>query len=34
MSNHVFEVENLSLHYLTRFGTKVHAVTDVSFTMQ
>jgi len=34
MSNPVFEVENLSLHYLTRFGTKVHAVTDVSFTMQ
>jgi peptide/nickel transport system ATP-binding protein len=34
MSNPVFEVENLSLHYLTRFGTKVHAVPDVSFTMQ
>ena len=34
MPNPVFEVENLSLHYLTRFGTKVHAVTDVSFTMQ
>ncbi len=34
MSNPVFEVENLSLHYLTRFGNKIHAVTDVSFTMQ
>ena len=34
MSKPVFEVENLSLHYLTRFGTKVHAVTDVSFEMQ
>ena len=30
----IFEVENLSLHYLTRFGQKVHAVTDVSFTME
>ncbi|NLB63687.1 MAG: ABC transporter ATP-binding protein [Fibrobacter sp.] len=29
-----FEVENLSLHYLTRFGQKIHAVTDVSFTME
>jgi peptide/nickel transport system ATP-binding protein len=29
-----FEVENLSLHYLTRFGQKVHAVSDVSFTME
>jgi len=34
MTKPVFEVENLSLHYLTRFGSKVHAVTDVSFTMQ
>jgi peptide/nickel transport system ATP-binding protein len=34
MTQPVFEVENLSLHYLTRFGSKVHAVTDVSFTMQ
>jgi peptide/nickel transport system ATP-binding protein len=34
MSKPVFEVENLSLHYLTRFGSKVHAVTDVSFEMQ
>ncbi|MCL2219586.1 MAG: ABC transporter ATP-binding protein [Chitinispirillia bacterium] len=30
----IFEVENLSLHYLTRFGQKVHAVTDVSFAME
>ncbi|MDR3011996.1 MAG: ABC transporter ATP-binding protein [Chitinispirillales bacterium] len=30
----IFEVENLSLHYLTRFGNKVHAVNDVSFTME
>ncbi|AGX86270.1 ABC transporter ATP-binding protein [Candidatus Symbiobacter mobilis] len=29
-----FEVEHLSLHYLTRFGGKVHAVSDVSFTME
>jgi peptide/nickel transport system ATP-binding protein len=34
MSNPVFEVDHLSLHYLTRFGTKIHAVTDVSFAMQ
>lgn len=34
MSKPVFEVENLSLHYLTRFGSKIHAVTDVSFEMQ
>jgi peptide/nickel transport system ATP-binding protein len=34
MTKPVFEVENLSLHYLTRFGSKVHAVTDVSFTME
>ncbi|HEX2956373.1 MAG TPA: ABC transporter ATP-binding protein [Chitinispirillaceae bacterium] len=30
----VFEVQSLSLHYLTRFGQKIHAVTDVSFTME
>jgi peptide/nickel transport system ATP-binding protein len=30
----VFKVQNLSLHYLTRFGQKIHAVTDVSFTME
>ncbi|MCL2100781.1 MAG: ABC transporter ATP-binding protein [Fibromonadales bacterium] len=29
----ILEVKDLSLHYLTRFGQKVHAVTDVSFTM-
>lgn len=34
MSNPVFEVENLSLHYLTRFGQQIHAVTDVSFEMK
>ena len=30
----VFEVKNLHLHYLTRFGHKIHAVSDVSFTME
>jgi peptide/nickel transport system ATP-binding protein len=30
----IFEVDKLSLHYLTRFGQKIHAVTDVSFTME
>jgi peptide/nickel transport system ATP-binding protein len=30
----LFEVEKLSLHYLTRFGEKIHAVTDVSFAMK
>ncbi len=30
----LFEVKNLSLHYLTRFGNKVHAVSDVSFEME
>jgi peptide/nickel transport system ATP-binding protein len=29
----ILEVKNLSLHYLTRFGQKIHAVSDVSFTM-
>ena len=29
----IFEVDKLSLHYLTRFGQKIHAVTDVSFNM-
>ncbi len=29
----IFEVKNLSLHYLTRFGKKVHAVSDVSFDL-
>jgi peptide/nickel transport system ATP-binding protein len=30
----IFEVRNLYLHYLTRFGKKIHAVTDVSFAME
>ena len=30
----IFEVENLGLHYLTRFGQKIHSVTDVSFSME
>jgi peptide/nickel transport system ATP-binding protein len=30
----IFEVENLSLHYLTRFGAKIHAVTDVSLEIE
>ncbi len=30
----IFEVDHLSLHYLTRFGQKVHAVSGVSFTME
>lgn len=30
----IFEVKNLSLHYLTRFGKKVHAVSDVSFDLE
>ncbi len=30
----LFEVKNLSLHYLTRFGSKVHAVSDVSFELE
>jgi len=34
MSNPTFEVDHLSLHYLTRFGEKIHAVTDVSFEMK
>jgi peptide/nickel transport system ATP-binding protein len=34
MSENIFEVENLSLHYLGRFGDKTHAVTDVSFNMK
>ncbi|NLW33067.1 MAG: ABC transporter ATP-binding protein [Fibrobacter sp.] len=29
----IFEVKNLHLHYLTRFGEKIHAVSDVSFSM-
>jgi len=30
----ILEVNDLSLHYLTRFGQKINAVTDVSFTMK
>jgi len=32
--SHILEVKDLTLHYLTRFGEKIHAVTDVSFTMK
>ena len=34
MSDTVFEVDNLSLYYLGRFGDKTHAVTNVSFSMK
>lgn len=34
MSDNIFEVDHLSLHYLGRFGDKTHAVTDVSFSMK
>ena len=34
MSDNVFEVDNLSLYYLGRFGDKTHAVTNVSFSMK
>ncbi|MBN1981168.1 MAG: ABC transporter ATP-binding protein [Chitinivibrionales bacterium] len=30
----IFEVKELRLHYLTRFGDKVHAVDGVSFSME
>jgi peptide/nickel transport system ATP-binding protein len=30
----IFEVKDLSLHYLTRFGEKIHAVSGVSFAME
>jgi peptide/nickel transport system ATP-binding protein len=30
----IFEVENLHLHYRTRFGEKIHAVSGVSFAME
>ena len=33
MSDVVLEVDHLSLHYLSRFGEKFHAVRDVSFTV-
>jgi peptide/nickel transport system ATP-binding protein len=29
----ILEVQNLRLHYLTRFGQKIHAVDDVSFDL-
>ncbi|MFW6221623.1 MAG: ABC transporter ATP-binding protein [Fibrobacterota bacterium] len=29
----IFEVDDLHLHYLTRFGQKIHSVSGVSFTM-
>lgn len=29
----IFEAKNLSLHYLTRFGSKVHAAVDISFEL-
>ncbi len=32
--SYILEVKDLTLHYLTRFGEKIHAVTDVSFTMK
>ncbi|MCK9182296.1 MAG: ABC transporter ATP-binding protein [Fibrobacteraceae bacterium] len=34
MSAKILEVDHLSLHYLTRFGEKINAVTDVSFSMK
>ncbi|MEE9385820.1 MAG: ABC transporter ATP-binding protein [Nannocystaceae bacterium] len=30
----IFEVNDLHLHYLTRFGAKIHAVAGVSFSME
>jgi peptide/nickel transport system ATP-binding protein len=30
----ILEVEHLKLHYLTRFGDRIQAVDDVSFTLQ
>lgn len=30
----IFEVDDLHLHYLTRFGQKIHAVSGVSFEME
>jgi peptide/nickel transport system ATP-binding protein len=30
----VFEVQDLCLHYLTRFGEKIHAVAGVSFALE
>jgi peptide/nickel transport system ATP-binding protein len=30
----IFTVDNLHLHYLTRFGRKIHAVSGVSFSLE
>jgi len=30
----IFEAKNLSLHYLTRFGSKIHAAVDISFELK
>jgi len=30
----IFEAKNLSLHYLTHFGSKVHAAVDISFELK
>jgi peptide/nickel transport system ATP-binding protein len=30
----IFEVQDLHLHYLTRFGDKIHAVSGVSFSLE
>ncbi|MCL1945896.1 MAG: ABC transporter ATP-binding protein [Chitinivibrionia bacterium] len=30
----IFEAKHLSLHYLTRFGSKVHAAVDISFELE
>ncbi len=34
MSAHVLEVEDLRVHYLTRFGAKIQAVDGVSFKLK
>jgi peptide/nickel transport system ATP-binding protein len=34
MTSPIFEIENLRAHYLTRFGQKIQAVDDVSFTLK
>src|SRR5688572_839570 len=34
VSDTVLEVEDLRLHYLTRFGVKVHAVDGVTFSLK
>ena len=30
----IFEAKHLSLHYLTRFGAKIHAAVDISFDLE